>query len=168
MRQQELAQRVGHLVGRELVAAARGEHGIEHQRHVGIVGDDFRDRGDALDAAQHADLERVDRNVLEQAARLVGHPLGVERLDALDAARVLHGDRGDDRQRMAAHAREREDVGLQAGAARRIGRGERQHDGRKIGFGVGGHGEAARGGVGYDGGGAAERREGRATLRSSC
>ena len=143
MRQQQLADRVRHFVGGELVAAAGREHGIEHQRHVGIIGDDLRDGGDALEASQHADLERVHRHVLEQAARLVGDPLGLHCLDSLDAERVLHGDRGDDRQRMAAHAGERQDVGLQAGAARRVRRGERQHDGRKFGFGVGGHGEAA-------------------------
>ena len=68
-----------HLVARELVAAAGGEHRIEHQRHVGIVGDDLGDRRDVLDAAEHADLERVDRHVLEQAARLVGDPVGVDR-----------------------------------------------------------------------------------------
>ena len=80
MRQQELANGVGHFVGRELVAATGREHGIEHQRNVGIVGYDFRDGGDALEASQHSDLERVHRNVLEQAARLVGDPLGVQRL----------------------------------------------------------------------------------------
>ncbi len=150
VRQQQLADRVGHFVRREFVAAAGGEHRIEHQRHVGIVGEDLRDGGDALEASQHADLERVHRHVLEQAARLVGHPFGVHRQEPLDAARVLHGDRGDDRQRMAAHAGERQDVGLQAGAARWIGRGERQHDGRKFGFGIGGHGRAAGCGGGVE------------------
>ena len=55
-------------------------------------------------------------------------------------------------KRMATHARKRQDVGLQAGAARRVRRGERQHDGREFGFGIGGHGGAAetaeRGGIG--------------------
>ena len=98
---------------------------------------------DGFDAPQHADLEGVHRDVFEEASRLIRHPLGVQRLNTLDAARVLHRDRSHDRQRMAPHAREREDVGLQAGAARRIGRGERHHDGREIGFGVGGHGGTA-------------------------
>ena len=144
MRQQELAHRGLHLLGRELVAAARGEHRVEDQRHVGIIGDDLGDRGDDLDAAQHADLERIDRHVLEQAARLVGDPLGVERLHAFDAERVLHGDRRDDRQRMAAHARERQDVGLQARAAGRIRRREREHERRKFGIVVGRHGAGER------------------------
>jgi len=61
-------------------------HRVEDHRDVGIVGQNLGDRRNALDAAQHADLERVDRHVLEQAARLVGDPLGVEREDRLDAA----------------------------------------------------------------------------------
>ena len=128
-----------HLVAREFVAAARCEHRIEDQRNVGIVGHDLGDRGDVLDAAEHADLERVDRHVLEQAARLVGDPVGVDRLHAFDAQRVLHRDRRDDRQRMAAHARERQDVGLHSRAAGRIGRRERQHERRKFRIVVGRH-----------------------------
>ncbi len=60
-----------HVVGRELVAAAGREHRVENQRHVGIVGNDLGDRRDDLDAAQNADLERVDRHVFEEASRLV-------------------------------------------------------------------------------------------------
>ena len=37
---------------------------------------------------------------------------------------------------------EREDIGLQTGAARRIGRGEREHDRGKRGIVVGGHDDA--------------------------
>jgi len=44
---------------------------------------------------------------------------------------------------MAAHAGERQDVGLQARAAARVGRGERQDDGRKFRIGFGGHGRVA-------------------------
>ena len=51
----------------------------------------------------------------------------------VDAHGVLYGDRGDHRQRMAAHARERQDVGLQTGAAARIGGGKDENDGRQIG-----------------------------------
>jgi hypothetical protein len=130
LRQQELAHRARHVGRRELVAAPGREHGIEDRAGSRDSRDDLGDRGDVLDAAEHAELERVDRHVLEQLARLVGHPVGVDRQHALDAERVLHGERGHDRQRMAAHARERQEVGLQSRAARRIGRGERQHDGR--------------------------------------
>lgn len=46
-----------------------------------------------------------------------------------DFRRVLDGDRGDDRQRQAAHAREGEDVGLQAGAGGRVRGRERENGG---------------------------------------
>ena len=92
-----------------------------------IVGEDFGDRRDVLDAAERADLERVDRHVLEQATGLVGDPFRVDWLDGFHAKRVLHRDRGDDRQRVATHARQSQQVGLYAGASGRIGRGERQH-----------------------------------------
>jgi rubredoxin len=45
---------------------------------------------------------------------------------------------------MASHARERQQVGLQAGAARRIGSGEREHDRWKGGSVGCGHDDAAR------------------------
>ncbi len=142
--EQQLAQRVPHLVGGELVAASRCEHGIEHERHVRIVGEDLGDRRDVLDAPEHADLECVDRHVLEQRARLVRDPVGVDRHHAFDAERVLHGQRRHDRQRMTSHARECQKVGLQAGAARRIGSGEREHDRWKGGSVGCGHDDAAR------------------------
>ena len=145
LRQQQLAHRVRHLVAGELVAATRGQHRIEDQRHVRIVGDDLGDRRDVLDAAEHADLERVDRHVLEQRSAPGRRPSRSRSPAGPRRRRVLHGDRRDHRQRMAAHAGERQDVGLQAGAARRIGCGEREHDGRKFGIVVGGHDDATPG-----------------------
>ena len=56
--------------------------------------------------AEHAELERRHRNVLEHAARLALDPARFDRKHALDAARVLHGESGQHRQRMAAEARD--------------------------------------------------------------
>ncbi len=95
LRHEQLAQRDHHFLGRELVAAAGSEHRIEHERDLRIIGNDFGDRGDGLDAAEHADLERRDRHVLEHAARLVGDPFRVDRAHVVDAGRVLDGDGGD-------------------------------------------------------------------------
>src|SRR5208337_2067055 len=67
-----------------------------------------------------------------------GDPFGVQGLDSLDAERVLDRDRREHRQRMAAHARQRQDIGLQAGAAARVGGGEGQHDRRVRGSLLGG------------------------------
>ena len=133
LRQKQLPQRVKHFVARKLVATAGRQHRVEHQRYVGIVGQDLRDRGYVLDAAQCAYFERIDRHVLEQAARLVGDPVGIDRLQRFDSHGVLHGDRGDHRQRVATHAGERQDVGLNARAAGRIGRGEGEHQRREVG-----------------------------------
>jgi hypothetical protein len=95
------------------------------------VGDDLGDRCDVLDTADRTDLQGVHGDVLEEAARLVGDPIGVDRQDALDPGRVLDGDGGDDRQRVAAHARERQQISLQAATSGGVGTGERQHDRRR-------------------------------------
>ena len=131
----------GLLVGQR-IAAAGGEHRIEHQRDVGIVGEDFGDDGNDFGAAEQAELEGRHRHVFEQGARLVGDPVGVDVQDVLDPARVLDGQGRDDGERMAAHARQRQQVGLEAGAAGGVGSGEGQDDGRRQ-FGSGrGHEEA--------------------------
>src|SRR6266849_3972494 len=73
-------------------------------------------------------------------ASLGCHPLSVvtaltvqdtSGVEQLEAAGVLHGGRGDDRERMTSEARERQDVGLQSRAAGRIGCGEGEHQRRR-------------------------------------
>jgi hypothetical protein len=127
----ELEQRVDHLVAGKRIAAARREHRIEHQRHPGVVRQHFGDRADIVHRAEHAELERGYAHIVEHAARLVCDPRGIDREDAFHAARVLHGERGHHRQRMAAHRREREQIGLHACAAGGIGSGEAEHDRRR-------------------------------------
>ncbi len=126
-----------HFVAGELVAASRGKNRIEYQRNVGVIRNDLGDRGDVLHAAERADLERIDGHVLEQTARLIGDPLRIDRLHGLDAEGILHRDRGDDGQRVTAHAGERQQIGLDTRAAGRVGSGERQHQRRKIGIVIG-------------------------------
>ena len=82
------------------------------------------DRGDGADVrgrAEHAELERRNADFGEDLRRLALDQRRVERFDRIDAPRVLHRERGDDRERMAAERGEREHVGLQAGAAGGIG-----------------------------------------------
>ena len=122
-----------HFIGRELVAASRSKHRIEHHRHIGIVREDLGDGGDIFDAAKCAYLERIDRHVLEQTARLIGNPFGVDRLQRLNAERILNRDRRNDGKRMTAHACQRQQIGLNAGAAGRIRGGKAQHQRRKCG-----------------------------------
>ena len=96
-----------HFIARELVACAGSEHRIEDERHIGVVGQHLRHRGDVLDTPEHANLERVHGHVFEQAPRLIVDPIRIDRLHTFDTQGVLHGDGGDDRQWMAAHAGER-------------------------------------------------------------
>ena len=137
VRQQQFCKRVHHLIARKLVATAGRQHRIQYQRDTRIVGNDFGDRRNVLNASQHTDLDRVDLHILEQAARLIGDPIRIDRENVFDARRVLHGECRHDRQGMAAHAGERQKIGLQTGAAGRIGRSERENDGRALGLRVG-------------------------------
>ena len=138
LRDEQLAYRDDHFLGCELVTPSGREHGIEHERDLGVVRHDFRDCRDRLDTAEHADLECGDRHVFQNAPRLIGDPLGVDGAHVVDARRVLDRDRRDHRKRMAAHARERHDVRLQACASAWVGCGEHEDDGRKIGHSRGG------------------------------
>ncbi|MNQ99228.1 hypothetical protein D3C85_1149530 [compost metagenome] len=120
-----------HVLARQLVAGAAGQHRVVDQRDVRVVGDQLGDGDHVIDAADHADLERGHRHVFQHRARLVEHPFVVDDHEVLHAAGVLHRDGGDHRQRMAAHAGQGQDVGLDAGAAGGIGPRQRQHDGRE-------------------------------------
>jgi len=94
-----------------------------------VLVDHGGDRRRVLGRRHHADLDRNDRHVGQHDAGLPGDPFGGDRLHAGNAGRVLRGDRGNDRKRMAAHRGERQQVGLQTGAAARVGAGKREHDG---------------------------------------
>ena len=83
------------------------------------------------------------RDVAEDGPGLLIHPVGVEHHDVLDAERILRGDGGDDRQRVAADAGKGQDVGLQAGPAAGVGGGKGEdggwhqgHNGQSVVFRV--------------------------------
>jgi hypothetical protein len=122
--QDQLAQGFEHRLGGQLVAAPGGHHRIDHHRDVGVVGDDLGDHLDVLDAAEHAELEGLHRHVLEHRPGLLGYEIGIDRQDVLDTRGVLHGEGGDDGERVATHAGERQHVGLDAGAAGGVGGGK--------------------------------------------
>jgi rubredoxin len=130
-RQQTFAQHGKGFRAGEHVAARRSEHRIEHHRPLRVlaehVGDGVRDRG----GAEHAELERGDGNIGEHRARLRRHQLGVERVQAVHAARVLHRERRHGAHRIGAHRGDSEQIGLHAGAARRVGGGEGEHGRRR-------------------------------------
>ena len=127
-RHERLQQRGQNSLARQLVTAARCEHRVEHERHVRVRGGDFGDGAHVVCGRQHADLECRHLAFGEHAARLARHELRGDRFELLHAARVLHREPGEHRQRMAAERGEREQIGLQPGAAGGIGRRERQND----------------------------------------
>ena len=78
--------------------------------------------------AEHPDLDRVDADVGEHRAHLREHDLWREGVDRGDADGVLGGDRGDRTRAVHAAARERLQIGLDAGAAAGVRAGDRERD----------------------------------------
>ncbi len=109
--------------------ARRDHHRIEHQRRLREVGlgKPIRHRGSGFCTPDHADLDRIDADVRRDAVDLREHHVGRHRMDALHAQRVLRGDRGDRRHRMAAEHRDRLDIGLGPRAAAAIRPGDNQN-----------------------------------------
>jgi len=139
LRQQQVDQCAHQLLVGERIAAPGTEHRVEHQGNIGVVGNHFGNGGDGFDTADHADLDRRHRHVLQHAARLVGDPLGLHRQEVIHAHGVLHGDGGNHGEGMATQAGQSEDIGLKAGTAGRVGAGKNQHDGWGRGGQSGGH-----------------------------
>ena len=137
LRQKQLAHRRNHVLGRKFVSAPGGEHRVENERHVGVIGHDLGDDCDVLYATDQPDLERGYRHILEHKPRLVRHPIGIDRLQILDPGGVLDGDRGHYGKRVAAHRGEGQKIRLHPRAACRIRGGEGEHYG---GEGRRGHG----------------------------
>ena len=87
--------------------------------------------GHGLDDAaveQHAGLDGLDRIALQHGAQLRLDHRGSDGLDGAHALQVLGGDGGDDAGAVDAAGGKRLDIGLDAGAASRIGAGDGQGD----------------------------------------
>jgi hypothetical protein len=137
--------------GRISSTSARSSLDLEQPRaglgHHDRVDDDRRARGQELerardglgrgDRAEHADLDRVDAQVVDDGADLRDDHLRRDRLDSGDRHGVLGRDRGDRGRAVHAGAGERLEVGLDAGAAAGVRPGDRQADGD--GARLGGH-----------------------------
>ena len=78
--------------------------------------------------AEHPDLHGVDADVLGHRADLRDDHRRARRLHRVDADGVLRGQRGDRRHPVDAAARERLQVGLDAGAAAGVRAGDREDD----------------------------------------
>ncbi len=92
----------------------------------GQIGDD----GHVGGGGQHAGLDRGDREVVEDRLDLQTQERRVGRDDPSYLDGVLGGERGDRRAAVDAERRERPQVGLDAGAAPRVGSRDREGDRR--------------------------------------
>ena len=134
LRQHQLAKRLE--VGLLLVFLDESEvRQVGHQRHVGIVGEDFGDRADTFGRAEKTDLPGSDGDVLENAARLLDDDVGLDRMVVEDLGGVAHDDARHDRERMRAHRGDRRHVAGRAAGAARIADVEAHHAGRRGLFG---------------------------------
>ena len=120
-RQQMLAQSLHDVGVTEAIAARRHQDRVEHHRNPGMEGEPRRhDTGD-LARRQHADLHGRDVDVGEDGVDLGREERGRGHVDGRDAAGVLGRQRGQGRHAVAAERREGLEVGLDAGAAARVG-----------------------------------------------
>ncbi len=122
--EQALDRRHG-VVREEPRAALRDHNRIDHRRQAGGVqelGDELHD----FRVAEHAGLDHVGADVIEDGARLGGDDVGRQRIGGADAQGVLHGDGGDGARRIAAQGGDSLDVRLHPGPATGIGSGDDQ------------------------------------------
>ena len=117
-------------VGVEQARARLGDHhridddGGAGRELIQRAGDRERDgRG-----AEHPDLDRVDADVGEHRTHLREHDLRRDGMNRGDANGVLGGDRGDRARTVHAAARERLQIGLDAGTAAGVRAGDRERD----------------------------------------
>ncbi|MNY42930.1 hypothetical protein D3C86_1778580 [compost metagenome] len=84
---------------------------------------------DHLHRAEHAQLDRGDRQIGDHRIGLGQHPVAIEYAEVGDIHRVLHGQRGDRRRGVAALREQGFDIGLQAGAATGVVAGQAEYYG---------------------------------------
>src|ERR1700730_18508389 len=89
------------------------------------------DRIDVFEMRPHADPHGPHREIGKHRVDLRGHEISRDLMDASDASGVLRGQRRDDGGAVDAKRGKRLQVGLDAGAARRIRAGDGERDGRR-------------------------------------
>ena len=98
----------------------RDEHGVDHEGREVRLLERLRDGLDDPRVGEHAGLHRVDTDVGGDGADLRADRLGRDRLEALDAARVLDRHRRDRGHPVNAERAERLEIRLDAGAPARV------------------------------------------------
>ena len=115
--------------------ALRDHHRVEHDVLRLVTAQRIGDRASDRRVRKHADLHRVDADVVEHGVELRGNEARVRRVNRGDAARVLRGQRRDHARAIGAERGEGLQIGLDAGAAAGIGTGDRQHIGNRLSHG---------------------------------
>jgi hypothetical protein len=134
-RQQFLAQTLHRRVGQQRGATLGHHHRVDHQHRRAPATQAVGDRSHHVGAAEHAELDGIDADVGEHGVDLRRHERRRQRFDGADAAGVLRRQAAQGRHAVNAQRGKGLQVGLDAGAAGRIGTGDAQD----VGDG-GGHG----------------------------
>src|SRR5690606_23028081 len=113
----------GGVVG-EAVAGFGHHHRVDDQRLEGVALDRPGDGLGGLGRADHAGLGGLAIDVAGDGVDLRFDEVGGEVFDAIDAARVLGGDGGDDRTAKDLHGGPGLEVGLDSGPAGGIAAGD--------------------------------------------
>ncbi|BDZ50714.1 hypothetical protein GCM10025867_29550 [Frondihabitans sucicola] len=129
---EDLAQGADGVLVEEAVSARRDHHRVEHDRDLAHAGEEGPDRAHSASGSEHADLDRVDPDVVEQRDELETHEVVRHRMHAGDSQRVLSGQRRRDGQAEGAEGAERLEIGLEAGASRRVAAGDREEVGDRV------------------------------------
>src|SRR6266545_827280 len=116
----------------ERVPGRGNHHGIQDVVGEPVTRDGRRRRFDDLSGAEHPALDRIGREVGGERVELLRDELGGERLPRVHTGGVLRGDRGDHARAEDTELMERLEVGLNPGAAARIGAGDGQRDSHRV------------------------------------
>ncbi len=112
----------------QAIARGRDHHGVEHVVREPPPRDAVGHRVDEGGGAEHPRLHRGGRQVVGESVELAGDERDRDRLPAPDPDRVLGRDGGDHARAEHAELVERLQVGLDPGAAARIGSRDREGD----------------------------------------
>ena len=124
-REEAADQRLDGVVLQQLRARAGDHDRIDHERN-GMALEELRDGLDDRAREEHPRLRRVDADVVEDGVELRADEVRRQLVHGRHRRRVLGGQRDERARPVRARGGERLQVGLDAGAAARVGRGDRQ------------------------------------------
>ena len=127
-RQQTVHERPDRIVQEQLRTRCSHHHRIDDERNR-AVGEKLRNRLDDRRAEDHPGLHRVDADVVEDSLELGADELPRNLVHRGDGDRVLRRQCDDRAHSVAAEARERLEIRLDARPSARVGRGNRQAPG---------------------------------------